>query len=67
MHRLIQTKCDKCGQMVETYYTHNDWFAKYLKEEEDKICLNCIKGRKGFRAEFKRMIGISVEDLLGYK
>ena len=59
---LIPTECDSCGSTVKGYYCRGAWFGKYLAPKEKKICLNCIKDREGFREEFKRLIGVSVED-----
>lgn len=58
---IESVKCDVCYLMVEGYYSRGAWFGKYLKPNEKKICFNCIKDRDGFREEFKRLIGISVE------
>ena len=62
MNTIIPVKCDKCGKMVTGYYSPGEeWWGKYLEDRENKICLNCIKDREGFRDEFKRLIGVSVE------
>ncbi len=65
MITIEKVKCDKCGELVSSFYSRdgNIWFGKYLNNNEERICLNCIKNRKGFRKEFKLLIGISVNKL----
>ena len=61
--RIILTKCDCCGEMVSSFSSRNEWFGKYLKPGEEKICRKCIKKRKGYAEEFLAQIGVSVEEI----
>ena len=60
---IIPTKCDCCGEMVSGYYDKGDqWWNKYLKPDEENICLGCIACRPGFREEYQQLIGVSVDE-----
>lgn len=59
---IIQTKCDCCGEMVDGFYCRgNEWWDKYMESNEGNICLMCIASRGGFRDEYLRLLGITVE------
>lgn len=67
MH-IIPTKCDCCGEMVAGFSDKSEWFGKYLKPNEGKICHNCIKGREGYAEEFLEKTGVSIdytEEIIG--
>ena len=61
---IIPVKCDCCGKMVNSYSDKSQWFGKYLKPNENKICRHCIKDREGYAKEFQEKIGVSVEALM---
>lgn len=60
---VILIKCDCCGELVSNFYNDAEWWGKYLKTNEDKICLNCIKSRDGFVEDFKSIIGFDISVL----
>ncbi len=60
---IIPVKCDKGGRMVETFYDKSSWWGNDLEPDEEMVCLDCIKDRTGFRKEFKRQIGMSIEEV----
>ena len=60
---IIRVKCDCCGKMVGSYSDRSNWFGKYLKPEENKICHDCIKTRDGYAEEFLEKIGIPLDNL----
>ena len=62
---IIPIKCDCCGKMVDSYSDRSNWFGKYLKPNENKICHKCIRGRKGYAKEFLEKIHIPLEVLNG--
>lgn len=59
---IIPVKCDCCGEMVEHFSDRSQWWGKYLKPGEEKICNNCIKDRPGYREEFKEIFGLDFRD-----
>ncbi|KKM73910.1 hypothetical protein LCGC14_1405610 [marine sediment metagenome] len=61
--QIIPVRCDCCGEMVYSFSGKEEWFGKYLKPDEEKICRNCIKGREGYAEEFKEKIGIALSDV----
>ena len=63
--QAIPVKCDCCGEMVGSYSDRSNWFGKYLKAGENKICHNCIRVRDGYADEFLEKIGVSLEVLNG--
>ena len=61
--QIIPTKCDCCGEMVRSFSSRGEWFGKYLKLNEDKICRVCIRKREGYAEEFLKQIGVPVSIL----
>ncbi len=57
---IIPVKCDCCGKMVGNYSDRSEWFGKYLRPDESKICPNCIKGREGYAEEFLEKTGVEL-------
>ena len=58
---IIPVKCDCCGKMTKGYSSKGwEWFGKYLKDDEEKICHDCIKDRPGYAEEFEKMTGVSI-------
>lgn len=65
MITVEEVNCSKCRKSSMGFYDNYDrdvWFSKYIKDGEGKICFDCIKNRRGFRKEFKSLIGVSVND-----
>ncbi len=60
---IIPTRCDCCGKMVDSFSDRSGWFGKYLKPDEDRICHDCIKDRKGYAKELLEKTGVTVEVL----
>ena len=60
---VLPTKCDCCGEMKCGFSDRGEWFGKYLKPDENRICHDCIKGRDGYADEFLEKIGISVDNI----
>ncbi len=58
---IIPIKCDCCGKMVEGYSDMSEWWGKYLKPDEKKICHDCIKGRDGYAKEFRDKAGVDIQ------
>ena len=58
--RIIPVNCDCCGEMTDTYLDKSEWWRKYLKPEENKICPKCIGDRYGYAQEFLEKIGSRV-------
>lgn len=63
--KVIPVKCDCCGKMVSGFSDSSEWWGKFLKPDEEKICHNCIKDRKGYAEEFLKQIGVPMEVLDG--
>ena len=59
---IIPIECDCCGEMVSSYSDKSEWFGKYLKDDEERICHWCIKDRDGYAEEFFKKTGISVDE-----
>jgi hypothetical protein len=58
----LPIECDCCHKIVYGYSDHSNWFGKYLKLEENKICFLCIKDRVGYAEDFKKNVGISIDE-----
>ena len=59
---LIPTICDSCGRKVLGYYSKNgEWWDKYV-DNGIKVCLDCIKDKRGFAEDFERNIKISLSE-----
>ena len=56
----MPTECDCCGEKVPYFSDKNEWCGKYLKDDEEKVCFNCIKGRDGYAEEFLEKFGIAL-------
>ncbi len=63
MH-IIAVRCDCCGEMVKHFSTKSAWFGKYLKEDEERVCRKCMRGREGYAEEFLKQIGIPLDEML---
>ena len=63
MFEAIPVECDCCKKTVSGFYNNSEWWGKYLKNDENKICLDCIKVRDGFKEDFKSIIGVDVSEL----
>ncbi len=61
--QIIYTKCDCCGEMVDSFSSRGEWFGKYLRPNEEKICCNCIKDREGYAEEFLEKIGVPLSSI----
>ena len=53
--------CDSCTKPTTTFYNKTgEWWDEFL-EDDEKICLDCMKDRPGFREKWDEMIGIPIE------
>lgn len=60
---VLSIRCDCCGEMTDSFSDKSEWFGKYIKPEEGRICFKCIKDRVGYAQEFLEKIGVSTEAL----
>jgi hypothetical protein len=51
--------------MVFSFSDRSEWFGKYLKPGEERICRKCIRSRDGYAEEFLEVTGMSIGDLDG--
>jgi len=59
---INKVKCDCCGKItVRGKQIDDEWFGKYLKPNEERICHACIRDRKGYKEEFLEQIGVSLD------
>lgn len=65
MFERIATRCNCCGKMVFSFSDRSEWFGKYLKPGEERICRKCIRSRDGYAEEFLEVTGMSIGDLDG--
>lgn len=55
---IIPIECDSCGEMTESFSDRSQWWGEYLKNDEERICHNCIKGREGYAEEYFEKVGV---------
>ena len=60
--QIVPIKCDSCGEMVMSLSDKSQWFGKYLRDGEERICYNCIKDREGYAEEYLEKIGVSLSE-----
>ncbi len=67
MITIRKVECDRCGRLVTHFYSKDkvllNWWDKYLDDNEE-VCIDCIKNRKGFRKEFRNLLGMEVNEYL---
>ena len=58
--KIDSITCTSCGNSTIGYYSKNGaWWDEFV-EDDEKICLSCIKDRPGFRDKWDEMIGIPI-------
>lgn len=61
---ILPFTCSVCKKKAAAAYyerSSGNWWNKYVKDGETEVCLNCIKERPGFKDDFLKQVGMTVE------